>query len=782
MTNLDAIRAAALAWHDAGYCVLPTAADGSKRPGVGSWTQYQHEQYPRTSLAGVNVPGIGLVCGAVSGGLEMLELEGRAVAEGALAQLDDLVTAAGLTGLWLRLTADPGAYIERTPSGGLHILYRITDAPVPGNTALARRPATEAELATAPRERIKVLAETRGEGGYVVVAPSHGPTHPTGLPWEVTIGRAGQVPTVTAAEREQLHRVFRCLDRMPEPERQVDAPRVPRPRVDGSTSPGDAFAAQVDWPEVLEPHGWTEVHRPGGGQVRYWRRPDKAVGISATTNARGTDRFHNFSTSAHPFDAEQSYSKFGAYALLNHGGDHSAAARDLARQGYGTPTSNHAADQRAAIAELTGGRDRSATMATTDGGPEEKASRRRLVLTPASDIEPEPVVWAWEDDPDGLTPNSGRIPLGSLSVSAGREGTGKSSFGIWLAAKITRGELPGALYGRPMAVIYAAVEDSWKHTLVPRLMAAGADLNKVFRVEVVEDEADGVTLSLPTDNSLLEREIKRVGAALLVLDPLMSTIGAGIDTHRERDVRVALDPLARLADRSRCVVLGIAHFNKGSGTDPSSLITGSGAFKNVPRSVFGFAKDGDGDRVMTQTKNSLGRLDLPSLSYQIEGTDVPTRHGPAHVGRLVWLGHSDRSVTDILNERGDAEDQEERKDAAEWLKGYLTDNGGEAAAVDVFKAGEKVGFSKDALKRAKKPAGVKSEKTGMDAGWMWRFKDAPEEREGSEGSKGADALGTAPFALPSDPGTTKGAEKGADSQEPHSSLPSLPSDAEEVWS
>src|SRR5690349_10646870 len=75
----DTVRAAALAWHDNGYCVLPTAADGSKRPGVGTWSRYQHEQYPRPTLAAASLTGIGLVCGTISGGLEMVELEGRAV-------------------------------------------------------------------------------------------------------------------------------------------------------------------------------------------------------------------------------------------------------------------------------------------------------------------------------------------------------------------------------------------------------------------------------------------------------------------------------------------------------------------------------------------------------------------------------------------------------------------------------------------------------------------------------------------------------------------------------
>ena len=350
------------------------------------------------------------------------------------------------------------------------------------------------------------------------------------------------------------------------------------------------------------------------------------------------------------------------------------------------------------------------------------ARGRRLVLTAAADIEPEPVIWAWEEpDTLGLAPNAGRIPLGSLSVAAGREGTGKSSFGIWMAAHITRGTLSGSLAGKPRAVIYAAVEDSWKYTLVPRLIAAGADLSKVFRVEVVEDEQDGVTISLPSDNVLLERELRRIGAALLVLDPLMSTIGAGIDTHRERDVRIALDPLARLADRAGAVVLGIAHFNKGASTDASSLITGSGAFKNVPRSVFGFAVDSDGGRVMSQSKNSLGRLDLPSLSYQIEGVDIPTRSGPAHVGRLVWLGESDRSVSEILGDRGDVEERAERDEAADWLRSYLADQGGEAAFTDLIKCAKAEGLSERTLRRARTRAGVETERIGFPSKTIWRL-------------------------------------------------------------
>lgn len=347
---------------------------------------------------------------------------------------------------------------------------------------------------------------------------------------------------------------------------------------------------------------------------------------------------------------------------------------------------------------------------------DEQAPQRSLLITPASAIEPEPVEWAWLDEGEG------RVPAGAMTVAAGREGTGKSSFGMWMAAQITQGILPGAFAGQPQAVFYVAVEDSWKQTIVPRLMGAGADLDRVYRVEAVEAEYGETTLSLPQDNSLMEKAISEYGVALVVLDPLMSCIGKGIDTHRERDVRTALDPLARMADRTGAVLLGIAHFNKGAGTDPASLITGSGAFKNVPRAVFGFARDDDaGQRVMTQAKNSLGRADLPSLAYNIESVEVPTKKGAAHVGRFVFLGESERSVDDILSAGPDV-DRSERSEAAQWLRDYLTDRGGEAPAKDVKAAAKADDISESTLKRAMPKAKVEAVRQGFGQGSVWRFK------------------------------------------------------------
>ncbi|NBE80337.1 phage/plasmid primase, P4 family [Micromonospora rubida] len=373
-------RDAALAWHDAGFCVLPAKTDGSKAPAVGSWTQYQTTRPDRdqvTAWFAGNHPGLGIICGAVSGGLEMLELEGRAVAEGALDEVTRLLTDADLTDLWMRITA--GGYAERTPSGGLHFLYRV-DGPVPGNTKLANRPARDDELTDDERALLarhphrvitRGLAETRGEGGYVVVAPSNGTTHPTGKPWELTYGTYGQVPTITSNEREHLHRAFRSLDTMPAPSPTPARPALQVVRPAGTVTPGDDFEARTGWDDelLLGGAGWSVCSGTPGSYCE-WRRSGKTdPGPSATTGKDpGRDRLYVFSSSTE-FDTEVPYTKFGAYALLHHGGDHRAAARELARLGYGTPLerANPAAEQRAAIADLLPPASAARVLAAVDG-------------------------------------------------------------------------------------------------------------------------------------------------------------------------------------------------------------------------------------------------------------------------------------------------------------------------------------------------------------------------------------------------------------------------------
>lgn len=132
----------------------------------------------------------------------------------------------------------------------------------------------------------------------------------------------------------------------------VGAPTANPPRPDGQLRPGEDFNARGDWAQILTPAGWT-VHYQHD-DITYWTRPGKTSGISASTNALGTDHLHVFTTAATPLEGGESYSKLGAYAALHFGGDHKAAARALGRQGYGSPLPDPAVQQREDLAALLG--------------------------------------------------------------------------------------------------------------------------------------------------------------------------------------------------------------------------------------------------------------------------------------------------------------------------------------------------------------------------------------------------------------------------------------------
>ena len=338
----DDTLTAARAWRAAGFSVVPVATDGSKRPAIG-WKQYQTTAATDEDLAdwftprpGVLTPGIGVITGAVSGQLEMFELEGRAVAEGLLAALRAAMEAHGQAELWATVA---GGRIETSPSGGLHLYYRVTDGEARRNTKLARRPSTDAELADNPAEKLRVLIETRGEGGFTVVAPTPGYCHPTGRPWAAIIGAPASIPTITAEQRDTLHAIATLLDRMPA--KDVAGTYEPAdPATPGyrrGTRPGDDYNDKTGWAELLTPLGWTRMWRLGDGWG--WRRPgkkDHSISATTGTSSDGVDRLYVFSTST-DLPTETPISKFAFYALTRHGGDYAAAAKDLAGKGFGAP-------------------------------------------------------------------------------------------------------------------------------------------------------------------------------------------------------------------------------------------------------------------------------------------------------------------------------------------------------------------------------------------------------------------------------------------------------------
>ena len=316
------VRSAALRAHEAGLCIVPPREDGSKAPDVATWKEFQtRRSTPEeiTAWYAGDRTGVGVICGAVSDGLEMLEFEGRGVAEGIYDRYRDLAEMAGVGDVLDRVLA---GYTERTPSGGLHLLYRCS-TPKP-STKLARRPSTVEDLARDPRDTIKVLIETRGEHGYCVVAPSNGRIHPTGRAWSLVRGGFATIATIADEERDGLWRVAQALDQVP-----PAPPRSPRVTVAGEL-PGDRYnalsGASDRTLELLLGHGWTTVARKG--ETIYLRRPGKQTGISATLGFVAPGILYVFSTST-GFDAPRSYDPFGVFAILEHGGDFTAAARAL---------------------------------------------------------------------------------------------------------------------------------------------------------------------------------------------------------------------------------------------------------------------------------------------------------------------------------------------------------------------------------------------------------------------------------------------------------------------
>lgn len=333
---------AAKALLSCGFSVIPVSADGTKSPKLSTWKPYQSERATVDQLekwfAG-NHPGVGVITGTISGNLEMLEFEGRAIAEDTHAAFFHALDRAGGADLLARIAA---GYLETSPSGGLHFYYRVTAGEVGGSVKLAQRPAFDDELTGDERERLtdkgkratRTLIETRGEGGFVVVAPSHGTVHATGKAWESLNGSIATVATITGAERDMIHACAMSLDQIPLPE-PIPDPRPALPNMlPGDLTPGEDFNKRASWESILLPHGWTLNYDTG---IRaYWCRPGKRDGNSAVTGGERGDYFHAWSTSTE-LPAETTMSKWRVWTFLNHGGNFSAAASALRGQGFGSP-------------------------------------------------------------------------------------------------------------------------------------------------------------------------------------------------------------------------------------------------------------------------------------------------------------------------------------------------------------------------------------------------------------------------------------------------------------
>ncbi len=352
------------------------------------------------------------------------------------------------------------------------------------------------------------------------------------------------------------------------------------------------------------------------------------------------------------------------------------------------------------------------SVSTTDALLNQAPSR--LTLEPISAIDAEPVWWLWDD----------RFPLSHLSLAVGKPDIGKSQFAVWLSARVTRGTLPGCFSGQPKGVLYVATEDSFKLTIRPRLEAAGADLERVFRVTSNEHPGKGYTLNIFDDLGELARMIAEGDLGLIIFDPIVSVV-SGAAWNKSEDIRDALTPLAEMLEATGCSAVGLMHFRKAFSDDVLTQIAGSGAWAQVVRAAVAFARDPDADEkrvIMSQVKSNLGRGDLPSLTYTFQPCEVATKKGPARVSKIVWGDESAWSVEDILTGKNTDKAKGLLDTAKEWLENYLGD-GKPVLKTDVVRAGLELGHKERTIERAKSDLRiVKGHEDGNSRGPMtWRL-------------------------------------------------------------
>ncbi len=295
----------------AGLSVIATKPD--KTP-AATWKEAQTRRATpnmlKQRIAKNGVGGIGIVCGTVSGNLECIDFDSGGEAFPVWAEMVE----GEHSGLLKKLV------VERSPSGGKHVLYRCPEVAIPGSQKLAVRPSPS------PDEHGQtVLIETRGEGGYFVCDPSPG--------YALFQGSLSKLPKITAMEREALLRCAKILTEKPEA-----TTSVARNATSGNgLLPGDDFARRGDVRELLRRHGWQFVRTAGPNE--QWRRPGKDEGVSATLQTiDDAPVFYNFSASA-GIPCNRGLSPFQLYAALEHNNDYKSASMALRALGYGDSSS-----------------------------------------------------------------------------------------------------------------------------------------------------------------------------------------------------------------------------------------------------------------------------------------------------------------------------------------------------------------------------------------------------------------------------------------------------------
>ncbi|TXF13704.1 AAA family ATPase [Pelomicrobium methylotrophicum] len=339
-------------------------------------------------------------------------------------------------------------------------------------------------------------------------------------------------------------------------------------------------------------------------------------------------------------------------------------------------------------------------------------------LLNASEVTPEPVTWFWQ----------GWIAKGKLHVLAGKPGTGKTTLALALAAIATKGGTwpDGTRCHAADDVIIWSGEDDPADTIVPRLMAAGADLKRVhFVTDVTGANGEPRPFDPAFDVPLLARQLERIRPALLILDPIVSAVAG--DAHKGNEVRRALQPLVDVAARVGCAVVGITHLSKGTnGRDPIERVTGSIAFAALARVVMLAVKNEFQDtdtppRLLVRSKSNIGP-DEGGIGYDLERVEATVG---VWTSRIRWFGAVEGNARVLLARAETVPEEEsdsELEDAKEFLASLLAD--GPVATKIIQAEANGAGYSWATVRRAQKALGVEAVRTGglgKSGSWCWRL-------------------------------------------------------------
>ncbi len=352
----------------------------------------------------------------------------------------------------------------------------------------------------------------------------------------------------------------------------------------------------------------------------------------------------------------------------------------------------------------------------------------------ASEVKPQRIVWLWP----------GWLPAGRLALLGGRPGDGKSSVTIDLAARLSTGSpLPdGYRPPAPLTVLILSGEDDPADTIVPRLLAAGANLERVVIANgTVVDTETGIARPwiLPADVPELANLVHENAVDLCVIDPLAAFVATAVDTHRDAAVRSMLLPLSTMARHEKCAVIGVRHHRKGGALDARDAGTGSVAFTAAARIEWVAGRDPEdpGRRVLAVAKTNIAAVP-PSRLYRLVAAE-----GEFDTVAVRWEGTSTVTANELASGPVSAEERSELDEAVEFLREVLA--AGPVEANVVKRQAHAADISeKGSLRRAKDRLKVRSRKL-PDGPWVWRLHDQDEHRS-AEGAMQSEHAHLAPLA------------------------------------